>query len=98
MHILVCGVSTDVATYQLLMGDEPADFVFTDPPCNVRIDGHVSGLGRIDAFVLEHFGRLARGQHDAAVENGHVIYDIRDRGVGIRVKILTYIDLRESVS
>jgi DNA modification methylase len=46
-HILVCGDSTDVATYQLLMGDERADFVFTDPPYNVRIDGHVSGLGRI---------------------------------------------------
>jgi DNA modification methylase len=46
-HILVCGDSTDVATYQLLLGDERGHFVFTDPPYNVRIDGHVSGLGRI---------------------------------------------------
>ncbi len=46
-HILVCGDSTDVAAYRLLMGDERADFVFTDPPYNVRIDGHVSGLGQI---------------------------------------------------
>jgi DNA modification methylase len=29
------------------MADERAEFVFTDPPYNVRIDGHVSGLGRI---------------------------------------------------
>jgi DNA modification methylase len=29
------------------MDDEKAEFVFTDPPYNVRIDGHVSGLGRI---------------------------------------------------
>jgi DNA modification methylase len=46
-HVLVCGDSTDEATYRLLMGDERAEFVFTDPPYNVRIDGHVSGLGRI---------------------------------------------------
>jgi hypothetical protein len=46
-HNLVCGNSTEAATYRLLMGDERAEFVFTDPPYNVRIDGHVSGLGRI---------------------------------------------------
>lgn len=46
-HFLVCGDSTSPETYQLLLGDEQADFVFTDPPYNVRIDGHVSGLGSI---------------------------------------------------
>jgi len=28
-------------------GDAKAEFVFTDPPYNVAIDGHVCGLGRI---------------------------------------------------
>jgi len=46
-HILVCGDSTDATTYQLLMGDEKAEFVFTDPPYNLKIDGNVSGLGRV---------------------------------------------------
>ena len=46
-HVLVCGDSTEAATYRLLMADEHAEFIFTDPPYNVRIDGHVSGLGRI---------------------------------------------------
>jgi DNA modification methylase len=46
-HMLVCGDSTEAATCELLMGDERAEFVFTDPPYNMRIDGHVSGLGRI---------------------------------------------------
>src|SRR5882757_2465296 len=46
-HVLVCGDSTEAETYRLLMADERAEFVFTDPPYNVRIDGHVSGLGRI---------------------------------------------------
>lgn len=30
-----------------VMAGEPADLVFTDPPYNVPVDGHVSGLGRI---------------------------------------------------
>jgi DNA modification methylase len=46
-HVLVCGDSTEAATYRHLMADERAEFIFTDPPYNVRIDGHVSGLGRI---------------------------------------------------
>jgi DNA modification methylase len=46
-HILVCGDSTDAATYKLLMDEEKAEFVFTDPPYNVKIDGNVSGLGRV---------------------------------------------------
>lgn len=46
-HILVCGDSTDAATYKLLMDGEQAEFVFTDPPYNVRIGGNVSGLGSV---------------------------------------------------
>jgi hypothetical protein len=46
-HLLVCGDSTSAETYELLLGSERAEFVFTDPPYNVRIDGHVSGLGSI---------------------------------------------------
>jgi DNA modification methylase len=46
-HILVCGDSTESASYRLLMDKEKAEFVFTDPPYNVKIDGHVSGLGRV---------------------------------------------------
>jgi hypothetical protein len=30
-HILVCGDSTDAATYKLLMDDDKAEFVFTEP-------------------------------------------------------------------
>ena len=46
-HILVCGDSTDAATYKLLMDDDKAEFIFTDPPYNVKIDGNVFGLGRV---------------------------------------------------
>jgi DNA modification methylase len=46
-HRLLCGSALDAATYETLLGNERAEMVFTDPPYNVRIDGHVSGLGRV---------------------------------------------------
>ena len=46
-HRLMCGDARDPATYRSLLERSKADFVFTDPPYNVPIDGHVCGLGRI---------------------------------------------------
>ena len=46
-HVLACGVDIASRSYALLMRGEKAQFVFTDPPYNVPIDGHVCGLGRI---------------------------------------------------
>jgi DNA modification methylase len=46
-HRLYCGNALDAEAYATLMGVEKAAAVFTDPPYNVKIDGHVSGLGRI---------------------------------------------------
>ena len=45
-HRLLCGDATDPGAYQVLMGEDRARMVFTDPPYNVRIDGNVGGLGR----------------------------------------------------
>ena len=46
-HRLICGDSTRLETYQQLLGDARAQVVFTDPPYNVPIIGHVGGLGAI---------------------------------------------------
>ena len=45
-HRLVCGDALDREVVNLLMGGERARMVFTDPPYNVPIDGHVGGLGK----------------------------------------------------
>jgi DNA modification methylase len=45
-HHLLCGNALDAVAYQTLMAGEVAEMVFTDPPYNVPIDGHVSGHGR----------------------------------------------------
>ncbi len=46
-HRLVCGDAHDPAVLTSLLGDERADMVFTDPPYNVPIEGHVTGNGRV---------------------------------------------------
>jgi DNA modification methylase len=46
-HRLLCGSALDVAAFAALMGEERASAVITDPPYNVRIDGHASGLGAV---------------------------------------------------
>jgi DNA modification methylase len=46
-HRLLCGDARDQAAYDQLLAGAKAEFVFTDPPYNVAIDGHVCGLGRV---------------------------------------------------
>ncbi|RAI42519.1 site-specific DNA-methyltransferase [Rhodoplanes roseus] len=46
-HRLLCGDAREAADHARLLGDERVDLVFTDPPYNVPVDGHVCGLGAI---------------------------------------------------
>ncbi|MFN9498078.1 MAG: site-specific DNA-methyltransferase [Sphingomonadales bacterium] len=46
-HRLLCGNALDPASYERLLGREKVQMVFTDPPYNVPIGGHVSGLGKV---------------------------------------------------
>lgn len=45
-HLLLCSDALDAASYDRLLQGDRADVVFTDPPYNVPIAGHASGLGR----------------------------------------------------
>lgn len=46
-HRLICGDARAAEDYAALLADEPVDLVLTDPPYNVPVDGHVSGLGKV---------------------------------------------------
>src|SRR6516165_1019137 len=46
-HLLFCGDARDPGSYAALLGEEKPRLVFADPPYNVPILGHASGLGRI---------------------------------------------------
>ncbi len=45
-HRLLCGSCLDPLNWEILLGDDHGVAAFTDPPYNVKIDGHVSGLGK----------------------------------------------------
>jgi ParB/Sulfiredoxin domain len=46
-HRLICGDARDANAYATLLGNEGVHLIFTDPPYNVPIDGHVCGSGHI---------------------------------------------------
>jgi len=61
-HRLLCGSALDSAVFKALMGAERAAMVFSDPPYNVPIEGHVSGLGAIHHRPFP----MASGEMDGA--------------------------------
>ena len=46
-HRLLCGSSLDPENWDTLLDGDKAAMVFTDPPYNVLVSGHVCGLGKI---------------------------------------------------
>jgi DNA modification methylase len=46
-HRLVCGDALSGEVVDLLLAREVAQMAFSDPPYNVPIEGHVSGLGKV---------------------------------------------------
>ena len=65
-HRLLCADATDPASYGQLMQGEQARMVFTDPPYNVPIQGHVSGLGKVQhrEFAMAS-GEMSRDEFTA---------------------------------
>lgn len=70
-HRLVCGDALDPAVVASLMRGETARMVFSDPPFNVKIDGHVSASGKIKhrAFAM------ASGEMNEMLAAGQGVYD-----------------------
>ena len=89
-HGLVCGDAQEAAHFALLLGNERADLVFTDPPYNVKIDGNVCGLGSVKhrefAFAsgemsedqLVRFLTATLGNASAAMRDGAIAYVCMD--------------------
>jgi DNA modification methylase len=61
-HRVLCASALDPGALKGLMGIERATTVFTDPPYNVPIDGHASGLGS----VCHRDFAMASGEMDEA--------------------------------
>lgn len=62
-HRLLCGDAKKAKSYEMLMSGRKAQMVFSDPPYNVPIDGHVCGLGKVKhAEFLEASGEMSPAQ------------------------------------
>jgi DNA modification methylase len=46
-HRIACGSALEAIVHEILLGNRLAQMVFTDPPYNVKVDGHVGGLGKV---------------------------------------------------
>lgn len=89
-HLLTCGDAKNPDDVKTLVGDTKVDMVFTDPPYNVQIDGHVSGLGRTrHREFVEASGEMSPAQFTAflsdsfenlerACRDGAIVYTCMD--------------------
>ena len=70
-HRLLCGDARDKAAYDHLLEGAKAEFVFTDPPYNVAIDGNVCGLGRVRhrEFAMGS-GEMSEAEFTAFLQSG----------------------------
>jgi DNA modification methylase len=73
-HRLICGDALDLEAVRLLMGGEKARMVFTDPPYNVPIDGHVGGSGKMKHREFA----MAAGEMSAAQFTGSLRTSFRN--------------------
>lgn len=108
-HRLICGDALSPETYTRLLAREQAQMIFTDPPYNVKIDGHVSGLGaakhREFAFAsgemtedefTRFLARVFSNLADAATDGAihFVCMDWRHQGEVLAAARGTYTDLK----
>jgi hypothetical protein len=89
-HRLYCGSALDSVAYEVMLAEEKAAAIFTDPPYNVKIDGHVSGNGETkhrefamasgEMTEVEFTGFLAKTFGFAAMHSrpGALIYTCMD--------------------
>ena len=65
-HRIYCGNALDEGSFATLMNGKRASMAFTDPPYNVRIQGNVSGLGKVKhaEFVMAS-GEMSEEQFTA---------------------------------
>jgi DNA modification methylase len=69
-HRLLCGDARDSAAYQQLMNGELAQMVFTDPPYNVPVNGHVCGLGKVKhAEFAMASGEMSQAEFEGFLTN-----------------------------
>ena len=86
-HRLLCGDARSQSDVQRLCGGKQAALLFTDPPYNVPIDGHVTGLGRVKHREFA----LASGEMDAATFTEFLRQSLQAAAIGLRDGAIAYV-------
>jgi DNA modification methylase len=105
-HRLYCGSALDSAAYDAVLVDQKAAAVFTDPPYNVKINGHASGKGKIahpefpmasgemTEVEFTDFLHQVFGHLSASCRDGALIYSCMDwRHMGELLTAARYVGL-----
>ena len=83
-HRLYCGNALESIAYEQVLAGDKADLIFTDPPYNVPIDGHVCGAGSIkhEEFAMAT-GEMSPAQFEAFLAQvfDRLIYASRDGSI-----------------
>jgi len=83
-HRLLCGDALQAESYARILGPEQADMLFADPPYNVPIGGHVSGLGTVQhADFAMASGELSSAEFESFLRSalGHAAGCSRDGAI-----------------
>lgn len=89
-HFLLCGDAREIGVFRTLMQGELAGLIASDPPYNVKIDGHVSGkgatrhrefamgAGEMPDAVFTGFLQQTHGNAAAFCRDGAIAYIFQD--------------------
>jgi len=89
-HLLLCGNALETDSYATLMQGNQAQMVITDPPYNVKVNGHVCGKGKTkhQEFAMasgemsqDEFTNFLQGALDLAhdsMQEGSIIFTFMD--------------------
>ncbi|WP_082463757.1 site-specific DNA-methyltransferase [Sphingomonas sp. Leaf17] len=81
-HKIICGDSLEPAVYEALMGTEQASCCFTDPPYNVKIQGHVTSSAKHGEFAMAS-GEMTQGEFECFLSTvlGNVRQQLTDGAI-----------------
>jgi DNA modification methylase len=86
-HRLLCGDARSHDDVARACGGRAADLLFTDPPYNVPIDGHVSGLGKIKHREFA----IASGEMDEAGFTNFLRQSLQASASGLRDGAIAFV-------
>lgn len=85
-HRLCCGDARDASAVRILFGEDVANLVITDPPYNVKVQGHVGGRGKTkhDEFAFAS-GEMSEEEFGTFLLKS--IKVMRDQSDGVPAKV-----------